>query len=195
MLEVAITAVVMDAVSIHIVQIAVIAPERSTKIRRCRERDGGRHNMAHHLQLLTEFTQEFQWFEETINFGTQRDAEVEIKDVIETIGGVLDHSTGIGVPLLAYLAGIHTVVKGYRGCDVKILHHIEGRLDGHSVAHAVAPILNQALMQEFILLSRQRILEAATVTDLNLLIPLLVTHSMFALEWCRLAHVDRQIGE
>ena len=151
--------------------------------------------MAHHLQLFAEFTQELQGLEETIDLGTKRDAEIEVKDVIEPVGRVPDHRTGIRIPLLPYLAGIHAVVHGQVGRDVEVLQHIERGLNRHGVAHAVAPVLDQTLVQKFVLLGGQRVLEPAIVAHLDLLIPALVAHGALALERCRLGHVDSQVGE
>ena len=111
--------------------------------------------MTHRLQLFTDFPQELQRGEETVNLGVERDSKVEIKDVIKTIGSVTHNSTRIRVPLLTDLAGIHAVIEGNRRRDVEILHDIERRLDGYRVHHTVTPVLDKAFVQEFVLLGCQ----------------------------------------
>ena len=96
--------------------------------------------MAHHLQFLPQFAQEFHGLKETINLGAQCHAEVEVKDVVETIGRIPYHSTGVRVPLLTYLAGVHAVVHRQRRCDVEVLEHVEGGLHRYGMAHAVEPL-------------------------------------------------------
>ena len=155
MLEIAVTHRHHSAVGHHALIVAVISPEGSAKVGCSRERYRRRHHMAHHLQFLTQLAQELQWLEETIDFGADRNAETEIENVVEAIGGVPDNGTGIRIPLLAYLAGVHAVIQGDVRSNVEILHHIKCRLDGHRVTHAVAPVLDQAFVQEVVLLGCQ----------------------------------------
>ena len=63
------------------------------------------------------------------------------------------------------------------------------------MAHAVAPVFDQTLVQELILLGGQGVLELAIIADLDFFIPALVTDDTFALKRRRLAHVDCQVGE
>ena len=151
--------------------------------------------MAHHLQFLTQLAQELQRLEEAIDLGTHRDTEAEVEDIVETVGGIPDDRTGVRIPLLSYLAGVHAVIQGDAGRDVEVLHHIEGCLNRHRVADAVTPVLDQVLVQELVLLGGQRVLEFSCIADLDFLIPALVTHSALALEGGVLAHGDGQVGE
>ena len=151
--------------------------------------------MTHHLQFLAQFAQEFQGFEETIDLSAQRHAKIEVKDIIETIGSIPDNRTGIGIPLLSYLAGVHAVIHRDVGRQVEVLKDIECRLYGNRVHHTVAPILDQVLVQELILLGCQRILEFTRVAHLDFLIPFFIAHCTFTLERSRLAHGDGDVGE
>ena len=151
--------------------------------------------MTYHLQFLTQFAQELERLEETINLGAERNSGVKVKHIIETIRRVPHYRAGIGIPLLSDFARVHAVIERNRWSDVEILQHVECCLNRHRVTHAIAPVLDQALAEKDILLGCQRILELTIVAHLDFLIPAFFAHYTLALEWRRLAHVDGEVGE
>ena len=134
--------------------VAVSAPERIGKVGRSRERNRRCHHMTDHQQFLTQFTKEFQRFEEAINLGTQRHRNIKVKNVVKTVSRIPDHSTCIRIPLLPDLAGIHSVIHRDWRRDIEVFHGNERCLSLHRVTHTVAPILHKTFMEEFVLFCR-----------------------------------------
>ena len=183
----------------HLVSIAVgaiigsiVAPERGAEIGRGIEAHGGSEHMTHHLQFLS---QKLQGPEKSIDLGAERQREIEVEHVVEVIGRVAHHGTGIGVPLLAHLAGVHAVVQCQAGRDVEVLEYIERGIHRGGMIHTVTPVLDKIFLEKIVLLGSERVLKTARIGHLDFLIPALVAHSALALERSELRHGDGHVGE
>ncbi len=150
------------------------------------------HHVTYHLDLVS---QEFHGLEEAVDARIKADGSAEIPYIVERIAGIAYFDGGVGIPLTAYLGGVHTVGDGYRGGDVDVLEYAESGADRYGVLHAVAPVFYQAFFEEFVLTCGQGVLQLSRIGHLDFFVPAFGADSLFALEGCQLAHGDSQVGE
>ena len=135
--------------------------------------------MADHLDLVAEY---LPWTIESVELGIHCYRGREIKHIVEAVACVHDLCRRVWVPHPFYFGGIHTVGEIDRWCDIKILEGCECGRYGDAVTHAVAPVLDQTLFKEHILLGCERVVELTGIAHLYFLIPALLAHAVLRLK-------------
>ena len=79
------------------------------------------------------------------------------------LGVIGNLDSQVGIPVASHFVGVHTVGEVDRGGDIDIVEGVEGGRDGHTVTHTVAPVLDEAFLEKFVLLGSKRILELSVV--------------------------------
>ena len=130
-----------------------------------------------------------------LGVGVQREAVVV--HVVEAVERVALQGIGLGVPGLHHLVGVGAVGKRETGRHVDIVEDGEGGVDGHLVAHAVLPVLNQAAFQKQAFFGVDAVGERARVAHGYLFVPSLLARHFLAFQGVELVErdVERRQGE
>ena len=193
----ALEVVVLDerdvAVGVGLLVGVEVAVARGAEVGRVAEGDGGREDVAYAVNLVAE---EFAvGYEEAVDLGGESEAHVPVVDVVESLQRVDDFLLSLFVPGALVLLGVHAVGEVERGVDVEEVEEREVAADGDVVLHAVAPVLGEAGVHEFVLLGADFVFELSGIADGDFLVPALVADGLLALEGVEVGHGDVEVGQ
>ena len=174
----------------------IVAETRCTEVGRIAEADGGRHDMAHHhpLLLLAVLVGQDELVG-AIEFGVGGNREAVVIDIVEAEHRVAHSHLAVSIPRLLHLVTVHTVGEVERRRDVQVVEERERGTDGHLMTHTVAPVLDETLLEELVLLGRKAVGQRTRVAHGNLFVPALGSHGLLALEGVETLEADIECGQ
>ena len=116
--------------------------------------------MTYHLHFLA-----YKWLIETIQLGIGTDGEIVVVHTVEAIGRIAYLLAEFLIPHTVHLVAIPSFGVVKRRTDIDILECRKRCTYGNRVLHAIAPIRDKTLFEEFILLGRDAITERATIGE------------------------------
>ncbi len=176
------------AVGVGLLVCGVVAIATRTEVRSVVERHLGLEHVAYGDDLVAE--QFAPRHIETIHRGGCRERHAPVVDVVEAVHRVGNFPLVLLIPRPHNLVGVHSVGQSERGSDVKVVERGEGSAYRYGVLHTVAPVTRQTGTHQFVLLSRYAVAQLSRVRHRNLLIPLLRSRHLLALERVETAYGD-----
>lgn len=123
-----------------------------------------------------------QWLVHTINFGIDTQTGTVVVYTVKAVGRIIHLLALLIVPVLLHLAGVPTLRIVYGRRHIEVLEQSKRGTYRNLMLHTVLPIAYQVLLEQQIVLRLDTVLHTASIANGNLLIPLFISHCMFALE-------------
>ena len=101
---------------------------------------------------------------------------------VKAVGRIIHLLALLIVPVLLHLAGVPTLRIVYGRRHIEVLEQSKRGTYRNLMLHTVLPIAYQVLLEQQIVLRLDTVLHTASIANGNLLIPLFISHCMFALE-------------
>ena len=171
----------------------VHSPHRLAEVRRIVERDAGRYHVPDGLYLLPSEPRQRRIVAIQLRVGT--DAHREVIDIVEAVHRVALHLHRLLVPRLHDLLRVHAVGEREVGRHVDILQDAEAGVDGNLVTHAVPPVLDEAALEEQVLLGVDAVRKRTGIAHGNLLVPSLLARHLLSLEGIEAVELDGEVWQ
>ncbi len=150
--------------------------------------------MPYRLQL--EFLVLILHLPHSVDVGRERQRGGVVVEAVESVLGIERlHLVGLGVPSPIGLLEVPAFGVVDRRGDVEVVEHVERRLHGYAVLHAVAHVVERLPREDVLLRGVHRVGDLARVAHRDLFIPAVLAQFHRAFEGEELRYVERYVGQ